>query len=78
MKTKISRIAIALLCAGATTAYAASTNIAGEGSGPLVWFLIGFGTLVIMLQAIPAVIVFTSMIKGLFSPVDKSATVHKG
>jgi hypothetical protein len=78
MKTTIIKTVIALIGAGATTAYAASNNIAGEGSGPLVWFLIGFGAVVILLQAVPALVMFASMIKGLFSPADKSATVHKG
>lgn len=77
MKTTIVKWAIALAGAGATTAFAATTGIAGEGSGPLVWAFIGFGVMVIMLQAVPALILFASMLKGLFTSSDKEATLPK-
>lgn len=67
MKTRMIKLVAALTGAGATSAYAASSGVGGEGSGMLIWFLIGFGVMVIMLQAIPALIMFVSMVKGLFS-----------
>jgi len=78
MKTTFIKIAIALISAGATSAYAASTSSTVEGSGPLVWALIGFGVFVVMLQAIPALIMFFSMLKGLFGSSDKPASLPKG
>jgi len=77
MKTNIVKTVIALLSACAASAFAATTGTAGEGSGPLVWFLIGFGVLVIMLQAVPAVILFVSMLRGLFSAHEKEAHLPK-
>lgn len=66
MKTTLIKTIAALIGATATSAYASNANAASEGSGMLTWFLIGFGVMVIMLQAIPALVVFASMIKGLF------------
>lgn len=77
MKTTILKTALALLGAGASSAFAATTGTAAEGSGPLVWFFIGFGVMVIMLQAVPALILFVSMLKGLFAASEKEATLPK-
>lgn len=68
MKTKIANILIPLLGGSATSAFAADGAAQAGGGGPLVWFFIGFGVLVIMVQAIPAGILLYSMIKALFSP----------
>lgn len=67
MKTTIVKTVIALVGAGASVVFAATSGMAGEGSGLLTWFLIGFGVMVIMLQAVPALILFASLIKGLFA-----------
>lgn len=77
MKANIIKLVVALITASAVSAYAATSGIAGEESGPLVWALIGFTTLVIMLQAVPSVIMLVAMIKGLFAPADNSATLPK-
>jgi hypothetical protein len=77
MKATIIKSIIALLGAGAASAFAATTNLAGEGSGPLTWFFIGFGVMVIMLQAVPALILFASMLKGLFATSEKEITIPK-
>ena len=77
MKINITKTVIALLGACAASAFAATTGTAGEGSGPLVWFFIGFGVLAIMLQAVPAVILFVSMLRGLFSTHEKEAHLPK-
>lgn len=67
MKTTIVKTVIALAGAGASVSFAATSGVAGEGSGLLTWFLIGFGVMIIMLQAVPALMLFASMLKGLFS-----------
>jgi hypothetical protein len=77
MKTNITKIVIALLGAYAASSFAATTGAVEEGSSPLVWFFIGFGVLVIMLQAVPAMILFVSMLRGLFSPHAKEAHLPK-
>jgi hypothetical protein len=77
MKTNIIKMVIALLGACSASAFAANTGVAGEGGGPLVWFFIGFGVLVVMLQAVPAVILFVSMLRGLFSTSEKEAHLPK-
>jgi len=77
MKTNITRIAVALISAGATSAYAATTGSAGEDGGPLIWSLIGFGVFVIMVQAIPAMVMLYSVIKGLAAPAEKPVTLSK-
>ena len=77
MKTNIIKIVIALLGACAASAFAATTGVVGEGSGLLVWFFIGFGVLVVMLQAVPAVFLFVSMLRGLFSASEKEAHLPK-
>ena len=68
---------IALLGACAAAEFAATGGAAGEGSGPLVWIFLGFGVLVVMLQAVPALILFVSMLRGLFSASEKEAHVPK-
>lgn len=77
MKTTIIKIAMALVCGIATSAFAVTTGVFGEGSGPLVWFFVGFMALVVMLQAVPAMILFVSMLRALFSPGAKEVTIPK-
>ena len=77
MKTNIIKSIIALVGACAASAFAASAGISGQGSGPLVWFFIGFGVLLIMLQAVPAIILFISLLRGLFSTSEEEVTQPK-
>lgn len=77
MKTTITKIVIALIGAVAATAFAATTGVGAGESGLLVWSFIGFGVTVIMIQAVPAMILFASMLKGIFSHSDKEITVGK-
>lgn len=76
MKTTLIKLAIAVTGAGAASAFAATTGVPGEGSSPLIWAFIGFGVMVIMLQAVPALILFASMLKGLFASSAKEITLH--
>jgi uncharacterized membrane protein len=77
MKATIIKTAIALVGAGAASAFAANTGTAGESNGLLVWFFIGFGVMIIMLQAVPAMILFTAMLKGLFAAPEKEVPLPK-
>lgn len=38
-----------------------------QGGGVLIWLLICFGVLVFVVQAVPALVTFSSMLRGLFS-----------
>jgi hypothetical protein len=67
MKRLILTITAATLAA--TPAYAASET--GE-VGLLMWMFLGFGALIVVMQTIPGMILFGSMLKGMFS---KSAKV---
>jgi len=66
MKTKITNLLITLLAGSATSAFAADGALQ-DGGSPLIWFFIGFGVLVVMVQAIPAGIMLFSMAKAVFS-----------
>ena len=74
MKTKIANLLIPMLGGSATSAFAADGALQ-EGGGPLIWFFIGFGVLVLMVQAIPALVLLYSMAKAVFSPSENSTTV---
>jgi len=77
MKATIIKMIIALSGAGAAAAFAATTGAGAEENGLLIWAFIGFGVMVIMVQAVPAMILFASMLKGLFAHSDKEITVNK-
>jgi hypothetical protein len=77
MKTNMIKTLIALFTAGATSAFASTSGVAGEGSGLLVWAFVGFAVMVVMLQAVPALILFVSMLRGLFSSSEKEITLPK-
>jgi len=77
MKTNMIKTLIALVVAGATSAFAATSGSADAGSGALVWAFLGFTVFVVMLQAVPALILFVSMLRGLFSSSGKEATLPK-
>lgn len=71
MKTKITNFLITLLGGSATSAFA-SDGVIQDSGGPLVWFFLGFGVLVVVLQVIPAGIMLFAMIKAIFSPSETS------
>lgn len=77
MKTNMVNTMIAAVAAGASSAFAATTGAGNDGSGPLLWFFIGFGVLVVMIQVVPSVILFVSMLRGLFSASDKAVHLPK-
>jgi hypothetical protein len=74
MKTTINTLTA--LIAAATPALAAS-GAESEGNGFLVTLFLAFGALVIALQLIPGLLLFGSMIRGIFSkPAEESADKH--
>lgn len=66
MKTTIMKIMIPVLAGSTTSAFAAANKLGQDGSGMLVWFLIGFAVMVMLFQAAPAIVMFISMLKALF------------
>ena len=71
MKTNIARFLIPMLAGTATQAFASDASMS-DGGGPLIWFFIGFGAMVLVVQAIPAGILLYSMIKAVFSRTEKA------
>lgn len=63
MKTTITTLATTL--ATATAALAATTADAG-GMGLLTWLFLGFGALVVVLQCVPAAVLFAAMLRSVF------------
>jgi len=55
-----------ILTAIPTTVLAATGNVP-EDTNLLMWGFLGFGSLVLLIQAVPAGVMFASMLKGLFS-----------
>jgi hypothetical protein len=69
---------LAAILVGATPALASSDPDTAEGS-LLVLLFLGFGALIVVLQLIPSLLLFGSMLKGLFGgaqnhPLPKSGT----
>jgi hypothetical protein len=67
--------AVALSLASGTGALASSSAATNKVfiSGPLILLFLGFCALVVVVQCIPAIVMFHSMIKGIFSKADKNA-----
>ncbi len=80
MKSRVMKIMIPVLVGTATSAFAATINLEQVGAGPIVWFFIGFAVMLLIAQAMPAMLIFFSMLKGLFStnPAESSFSPWKG
>ena len=75
MKTRIMTMLIPMLGGSATSAFAADGAL-NDGGSPLIWFFIGFGAFVLIMQAIPAAILLYSMVKAVFSPAEHATTAQ--
>ena len=77
---KVLKILVPIVAGSATAASAAASGAEQGGNGMLVWFFIGFSVMVVLFQAAPAVVMFASMMKGLFSsnPAEASFSPFKG
>ncbi len=69
---KTMRILLSMVVGGASAAYAA-TGAPSEGAGLLTYCFVGFFAMIIVFQCVPAMILFAGMIKGLFSPQEKTS-----
>lgn len=80
MKKTIIKILLPLFAGSATSAFATTQVSTQTGIGTLTWFFIGFGVMVLVFQAAPAIVVFLSILKGLFSssPTEASFSPWKG
>lgn len=78
--TTVLKLLITIAAGSATAASAAASGVDHGGNSMLIWFFIGFGVMVVMFQAAPAVVMFASMMKGLFSsnPAEASFSPFKG
>ena len=78
MKTTMIKLALASLL----TAVAAPVLAAGEGGASEIGWLgiifLGFGALIIVFQFIPAVMLFGSMLRGLFSSTESTPLTSDG
>ena len=75
---KIMMKSLATIMVGATPALA-SSDPETMGGGLMVFLFLGFGALIVVLQLIPSMLLFGSMLKGLFGgagnhPLPKSGT----
>lgn len=55
-----------MILGSATSAIASVNNSVLEGNGMLVWLFISFGAMVLLIQVLPAIVTFFSMLRGLF------------
>jgi len=80
MKISGMKVLLPLLVGTATSSFAATYSSEQTGSGMLTWFFIGFGIMVLVFQVVPAVMMFFSMVKGIFSssPAEASFSPWKG
>jgi hypothetical protein len=76
MKAILTTLAVTL--ATVTPALAANAN-AAKGSSILLIIFLGFGALIVVFQFIPGMVLFFSMLKGLFTATPKKASAggHK-
>jgi chromate transport protein ChrA len=72
MKTMSATIISLLITA--TYALASGNGSSGEELGFMATLFIGFGVLILVFQTIPAILMFTGLIKGFLSLADKKTT----
>jgi hypothetical protein len=80
MKFAFLKILMPILAGSTTSAFAAAHSFEQGDSGILIWSFIGFGVIVLLFQAAPAMVMFFSMVKGLFSNTitEVPLSAHKG
>jgi hypothetical protein len=69
---KTMQMLISMVAGSASAAYAA-VGTHNEGAGILTYFFIGFFALIIVSQLVPAMILFYSLVKGIFSRPEKTS-----
>jgi len=76
MKTMSATI-LSLLLSG-TYALASANGGNGEELSFMATLFIGFGILILVFQTIPAILLFSGLLKGLFSSADKKSEALAG
>jgi len=71
MKAILTTLAVTL--ATVSPALAADAN-AAKGSSILIMLFLGFGALIVAFQFIPGLVLFATMLKGLFTAAPKKAS----
>jgi len=69
--------AVTGIVAGAGPAMASGSQGVSD-AGLLVWLFLGLGALIIAFQFLPGLVLFCSMIKGLFGDTVTKSASHKG
>lgn len=69
---KTMQMLISMVAGSVSAAYAAAGSH-NEGAGVLTYFFIGFFALIIISQLVPAMILFFSLVKGIFSRPEKTS-----
>jgi hypothetical protein len=72
MRTLIRTILVTLVCVA--PALAADGSVA-KGSSLLLILFLGFAALIVVFQFIPGLVLFFSMLKGIFTAAPKKASV---
>jgi hypothetical protein len=65
-KEKLTAACVTIALIGIASRALAATGGKAEGSGVLIILFLAFGALIIVFQLIPGVVLFVSMVKGLF------------
>ncbi|MBW4055872.1 MAG: hypothetical protein HIU83_10835 [Proteobacteria bacterium] len=78
MKSTILKILIPMFVGSAVPAFAAVSRPL-HGGGVMIWLFIGFGVMVLLFQTAPAIVMFFSMLRGMFSStsLEASFSPHK-
>jgi len=67
----MSAAILSLMIAGTQVLASGNNGESSEGLGFMATLFIGFGVLIILFQTVPAILLLTGMLKGLFSSADK-------
>lgn len=74
MKSISMQTVLALLVCSPNAALAAAGTTEHGNNGILIWLCIGFGVMIVLFQAAPALVTFLATIKGLFSTSPSAAS----
>lgn len=72
MKTTLKLMLVALVLGSSTVVHAAAADGATMGLGAFLF--LGFLALILVFQMVPGLILFYSMLKGLFSPAAEESS----
>jgi hypothetical protein len=73
MKTTIRALATAAVATMVTAAPAFAAPTYSDNSGLLVWSFLGFCSIIVVAQVMPAAMMMVGMVKGAVAPVEAKA-----